>query len=352
MGTQARFLSWLPRPSGERAGVRGHADRSAVWRAVPYAVLIAAALILFFAFPDQLPLAARIAAMAIFVMSLDLVVGYGGLATLGHAALYGAGAYAAGITATRLTGDPFIGLAIGAGSGAAVAMLSGLFLLRYQGLSFLMLTIAVSQILQNLASKLRDWTGGEDGLSGYTTTPLFGQWSFDLYGKVAFVYCFVVMLICLFVMRRLMGSPFGLACVGIHQNRLRMAAIGSDIRGQLLKLYTAAGLFAGIAGALAAQTNQIVGLDSLGFELSAEALVMLVLGGTGSLYGAIAGTALFMAIHHVASALNPYHWLFIIGGLLVGVVLLPRDRWAAGIRKRLAVFGAAPVTAAAGKGAP
>ena len=311
----------------------------AAWRtALPYGLLIAAAALVFFFFPDQLPLAARIAAMAIFVMSLDLIVGYGGLATLGHSALYGAGAYAAGIAAARLSTDPLIGLAIGAGTGATVAALSGLFLLRYQGLSFLMLTIAVSQILQNLASKLREFTGGEDGLSGYSTAPLFGQWSFDLYGKVAFVYCFVVMLLCLFAMRRLMGSPFGLACVGIHQNRLRMAAIGSNIRGQLLKLYSLSGLFAGIGGALAAQTNQIVGLDSLGFELSAEALVMLVLGGVGTLYGAIAGTVAFMAIHHVASAMNPYHWLFIIGGLLVVVVLVPRERLWATFRRRASVF--------------
>jgi len=303
---------------------------------LPYAVIAAIGATVFFAFPDQLPLAARIAAMAIFVMSLDLVVGYGGLATLGHSAMYGVGAYAAGIVATRLTGDPLIGLAVGAASGAAIAALSGLFLLRYQGLTFLMLSIAVSQILQNLASKLRDWTGGEDGLSGYATTPLLGLWSFDLYGRVAFVYCFVVMLACLFAMRRLMGSPFGLACLGIHQNRLRMAAIGSSVRVQLLKLYAFSGLFAGIAGALSAQTNQIVGLDSLGFELSAEALVMLVLGGIGSLYGAIAGTAVFMVIHHVASAMNPYHWLFIIGGLLVTVVLVPRDRWLAALKHRLA----------------
>ena len=314
-----------PSPSASRA-------------ALPYGLLTLAAVVVFFFFPDQLPLAARIAAMAIFVMSLDLIVGYGGLATLGHSALYGAGAYAAGIAAARLSTDPLIGLAIGGGTGAAVAALSGLFLLRYQGLSFLMLTIAVSQILQNLASKLRGLTGGEDGLSGYSTAPLLGLWSFDLYGKVAFVYCFVVMLLCLWAMRRVMGSPFGLACVGIHQNRLRMAAIGSNIRGQLLKLYSLSGLFAGIGGALAAQTNQIVGLDSLGFELSAEALVMLVLGGVGTLYGAIAGTVAFMAIHHVASAMNPYHWLFIIGGLLVVVVLVPRAQWLAAVKRRVAAL--------------
>lgn len=304
-------------------------------RVLPYLLLVVIGAMLYFLFPDQLPLFSRIAIMAIFVMSLDLVVGYGGLATLGHAALFGAGAYAAGLTALHLAPDPLLGLATGAAAGGLVAVISGLFILRYEGLTFLMLSIAVSQILGNLASKLRDWTGGDDGLTGYGNSAVLGLARFDLYGKVAFLYSAGALLLCLFIMRRLMGSPFGLSCVGIHQNRLRMAAIGTDIRGQLLKLYGIAGIFAGVAGALSAQTNQIVGLDSLGFELSAEALVMLVLGGTGTLYGAIAGTALFMLIHHTASTMNPYHWLFIIGGLLVFVVLVPRDRWLARLGRRL-----------------
>ncbi len=295
-------------------------------RSLPYLVLVVVATLIFFVFPDQLPLAARIATMAIFVMSLDLVVGYGGLATLGHSALFGIGAYAAGLLAMHLTGNPLIGLLAGALAGALLAGLSGLFL---------MLTVAVGQIAQNGASKLRGWTGGEDGLTGFEVQKLFGVWSFDLYGKVAFVYCFVVMLCCLWAMRRLMGSPFGLSVVGIHQNRQRTAAIGGSVRGQLLKLYTLAGAFAGIGGALNAQVNQIVGLDTLGFELSAEALVMLVLGGAGNLFGAIGGTAAFMLIHHIASAINPYHWLFIIGGLLVFVVLVPRARLFEALRQRV-----------------
>jgi branched-chain amino acid transport system permease protein len=135
-----------------------------------------------------------------------------------------------------------------------------------------------------------------------------------------------------------MASPFGLACVGIHQNRQRMAALGTGIRWQLLKLYTIAGAFAGISGALAAQVAQIVGLDTLGFELSAEALVMLVLGGAGNLWGALVGTVVFASIHHWASTLNPYHWLFIIGGMLVTMVLVPRERWGLALSRRLQVF--------------
>ena len=319
------------------------------WRhAMPYVFWIALAVVVYLFFPDQLPLGARIACMAIFVMSLDLVVGYAGLATLGHCAMYGAGAYAAGLWATHVSGDPLMGLLVGAVAGSVVAAVSGLFLLRYQGLTFLMLTIAVSQILQNLASKLRQWTGGDDGLSGFSIGKVLGLASFDLSGRVAFVYAVVVMLLSLWMMRRIMGSPFGLACVGIHENRLRMAALGSSVSAHLGRIYAVAGFFAGLAGALAAQINQIVGLDTLGFDLSAEALVMLVLGGAGHLHGAIAGTLVFMGIHHLASAINPYHWLFIIGALLVVVVLLPRERWADAWRARWALLGAARVNPSRG----
>ncbi|MEI7783404.1 MAG: branched-chain amino acid ABC transporter permease [Betaproteobacteria bacterium] len=320
------------------------------WRqALPYGVLLALALLIYFVFPDQLPLAARIAALAIFVMSLDLVVGYGGLATLGHSALYGVGAYAAGLLAMHLSGNPLLGLLAGAGAGAALAFLSGLFLLRYEGLTFLMLSIAISQIVQNLASKLRQWTGGDDGLSGFSVGKVLGLASFDLQGRIAFLYCFAVMFLSLWLMRRLMASPFGLACQGIHQNRQRMAALGTNMRGQLLKLYTLSGVFAGISGALAAQVAQIVGLDTLGFELSAEALVMLVLGGAGNLWGALVGTVIFASIHHWASTLNPYHWLFIIGGMLVLMVLL-RERVGLAWSARLAALRRALSPAPAGAG--
>lgn len=274
--------------------------------------------------PEQLGLAARIATMALFVMSLDLVVGYAGLATLGHAAFFGVGAYGAGIWAAHVSGNPLLGLAVGAGGGALLAAASGAFLLRYQGLTFLMLTIAIAEIVLNIARKLRRWTGADDGLSGFPVDKLFGVFGFDLQGRTAYAYACSVLLLAFWLMRRLMGSPFGLACVGIHQNRVRMAALGDPVRFTLWKLYTAAGAFAGLAGALSAQVNQIVGLDALGFSLSAEALVMLVLGGAGTLYGAIVGTTLFMTVHHAAAAINPYHWLFVIGALLCTVVLLPR----------------------------
>ncbi len=305
------------------------------WRA-PLLVL-AIGLIAWWALPEQLGLLTRIAITALFVLSLDLVVGIAGLATLGHAALFGAGAYAAGLFALKASGEPLLGLAVGAGAGALLALASGAFLLRYHGFTFLMLTVAVAQIAASLAQKARDWTGGDDGLSGFTMAPLLGRFAFDLEGKTAALYAIAVLALGLFVARRVVDSPFGLAVRGIHENRARMAALGTPVLRRLLAMYTLAGALAGAAGALSAQTNAIVGLDSLSFALSAEALVMLILGGAGRLHGALIGAVVFTLLHHTAASINPYHWLFIIGAALMAVVLLPpqkawswlRSRWGA-----------------------
>ena len=304
------------------------------WRAP--LIVLALGLVAWAALPDQLGLLTRVAITGLLVLSLDLVVGIAGLATLGQAALFGAGAYAAGIAALRGLADPLLGLGLGGAAGALLAAVSGAFLLRYSGFTFLMLTVAVAQIVQNLAGKWRDLTGGDDGLSGFAVGPLLGRFDFDLEGKTASLYALVTLAIGLYIARRLVDSPFGLAVRGIHQNRARMAALGTPVPARLLAMYTAAGAMAGVAGALSAQTNAIVGLDSLGFALSAETLVMLVLGGAGTLVGALGGAAVFTLLHHTAASINPYHWLFVVGAALMGVVLLPpatawawlRGRWA------------------------
>src|SRR5690606_16334243 len=298
-----------------------------------YAVGLGLIFALYWLFPGNMLIMTRIAVMAIFVMSLDLLTGYAGLATLGHAALYGVGAYAGGLCAKFLSGDPLIGLAAAGGAGALLALISGAVLVRYQGLAFLMLTIAVVEIMHNLASKMQFLTGGDDGLSGFSIDPLFGRFEFDIFGVTAYWYSTLVLFLCYLVLRRVMNSPFGLCCQGIRENRDRMSANGTRIYPQLLKLYVLSGTFAGIAGGLSAQITQVVGLDSLGFTLSAEALVMLVLGGAGNLVGAILGTALFSGIHHVAATANPFHWLFVIGGLLMLVVFLPRGFVPAALRQ-------------------
>ena len=289
-----------------------------------YVLALAVIFALYWFFPGSLLMLTHIAIMAILVMSLDLVTGYAGLPTLGHAAMFGMGAYSAGLFARHFSPDPLMGLMVGAGSGALIAFVSGLFLVHYQGLAFLMLTIAVTLILQSLANSLQGITGGDNGLTGYDISPLLGHFNFDMFGVTGYWYCMIAMLVCYAVLRRIMRSPFGLCCVGIRENRERMAANGTRIYPHLVRLYVIAGFVAGVAGALSAQVTQVVSLDSLGFELSAEALVMLVLGGLGTLTGAIIGTSLYSIIHHYAATANPFHWLFVIGGLLMLVVFLPK----------------------------
>jgi branched-chain amino acid transport system permease protein len=298
-------------------------------------IVLALGLVAWWALPEQLGLLTRIAITALFVLSLDLVVGIAGLATLGQAALFGAGAYAAGIFTLRLNPDPLIGLAVGTGAGALLAVASGAFLLRYHGFTFLMLTVAVAQIAASLAQKARDWTGGDDGLTGFSMGPLLGRFAFDLESKTAALYALAVLALGLYVARRVVDSPFGLAVRGIHENRARMAALGTPVIPRLLAMYTLAGALAGAAGALSAQTNAIVGLDSLSFALSAEALVMLILGGAGRLHGALIGAVVFTLLHHTAASINPYHWLFIIGIALMVVVLMPPQKAWGWLRTRL-----------------
>lgn len=293
------------------------------------AIVAGLGLVAWFVVPDQLGLLTRVFTTAMLVLSLDLVVGIAGLATLGQAALFGAGAYAAGLFALHVMDDPLAGLVVGVGAGALVAWVSGAFVLRYHGFTQLMLTVAIAQILYSLASKARDWTGGDDGLTGFSPGALLGRFEFDLEGRTAALYALAVLVAALYLARRVVDSPFGLAVRGIHENSARMAALGTPVFARLLALYTLAGGLAGAAGALSAQTHAIVGLDSLGFALSAEALVMLVLGGTGRLTGAVVGATLFTVLHHTAASINPYHWLFVIGGALMFVVLLPPARaWA------------------------
>jgi branched-chain amino acid transport system permease protein len=291
---------------------------------LPEAALLLAGLLLFFAMPEDLGFATRIVIGGLFALSLDLVLGYAGIVTLGHAAMFGVGAYAAGIFAVRVSGEPLLGLVVGAAAGAVVAAGSGLLVLRSHGLTSVMITLAIAQLLAEVASKWRSLTGGDDGLSGIATSPLFGRFEFDFLGQTGFFYALAVLVVAFAVLRRLVHSPFGLTCIGIREDRERMASLGCRVNRHLTIVYAIGGAMAGVAGALSAQITQVVGLTSLGFAHSAEVLVMLVLGGTGRLWGALVGTLVFMVVHHFAAAADPFRWMFVIGGLLLVVVLFMR----------------------------
>lgn len=296
--------------------------------------LLGGALALALVVPDQLAFLTRVAIMILFVLSLDLVVGFAGIATLGQAAMFGSGAYAAALYALHVSAEPLGGLLVGTAVAAVVAFVSGLAVLRARALTLLVLTIAVAEVLQEVANQADQVTGGADGLGGYLMEPLFGRFAFDLWGRTGYLYALGVLALGFALARRLAGSPLGLALRGIREAPARMHALGTPVYWRLVTVYTLAGALAGAAGALSAQTTELVSPAAFDFSLSAEALIMLILGGTGRLYGAILGTALFMAVHHVAAAVDPFNWLLAIGALVLAVVFFApaglvslADRW-------------------------
>lgn len=286
------------------------------------AVILVVAVIGYLLFPNNLALLTRITAIALLVLSLDLVTGYCGIATLGHAALFGAGAYAAGIATAHFgITDPIVMVVVGAIGGAAAGLLAGAVMLRGHGLAQLVLSIAIVYLFHETANKASGWTGGSDGLAGISPDPVFGLFGFDLWGRTAYVFGIVLLVFVFLLLRVLVRSPFGMLCRGIKEDPVRVSAMGASVNFTLLRMYVISGAVAGVGGALNAISTQVVGLDSLSFTTSAEALVMLVLGGTGSLYGGLIGTLVFMWFEDFVSSINPFHWLTIVGALLIAVVL-------------------------------
>ena len=275
-------------------------------------------------FPDYLSLGSQILIMILFALSLDLVLGYAGIVTLGHSAFFGVGAYAAGIYAAHVTGEPVSGLLVGAAAAAIIGFLSGVVILRTQGLALLMLTLAVTALLAEAANKASFITGGADGLQGVDIDPILGLFRFDLFGRTAYLYSLVVLFLGWLFARRLVHSSFGRSLIGIRENTARMHAIGSPVRLRLVTIYTISAALAGIAGALLAQTTQFVGLTVLGFQRSGEIVIMLVFGGIGRLYGAFVGASFYMIAQDQLAKLDPTFWYFWIGLLLVMLVMFAR----------------------------
>ena len=283
--------------------------------------IAAIGVVVYVYFPDDLAFLTNVLIACLFVLSLSLVLGQAGVATLGHAAYFGAGAYAAGLFAIHVWPDPVGGLLVAGAVGAIVAAATGLLLLRTRGLTFLMLTIALLQVFHEVANRAARVTGGDDGLSGVAPSPLFGVFGFDLYGRTAYLYALGVLVISYFLLRKIVESPFGLISRGIRSDRDRVTALGGDVYIHLLVVFTIAGAFAGFAGALSAQSAGVVGLSNLTFGFSGDALVMLILGGVRKLHGALLGVVVFMSIQHVVATINPYHWLFVVGALLIVAVI-------------------------------
>ncbi|MEP7182186.1 MAG: branched-chain amino acid ABC transporter permease [Betaproteobacteria bacterium] len=293
------------------------------WRAIEIAFWCLA-LAAFFAFPNHRVLGSQILITGLFALSLDLILGYAGIVSLGHAAFFGMGAYAAGVLAVHGWGEPVSGLVVAGAVGALAGFATSFLVVRGADLARLMVTLGIGLMLFEAANQMTSITGGADGLSGVTMGKLFVRFSFDLTGSTAYLYSLGVLFLLFVVARRIVSSPFGLSLRGIRENGRRMPAIGAPVTRRLVVIYTVSAAMAGVAGGLLAQTTQFVGLDVFGFPRSADLMIMLVLGGAGRLYGGLVGAAVFMIAHHYLSDLNPVYWEFWLGLLLVVVVLVAR----------------------------
>jgi branched-chain amino acid transport system permease protein len=291
------------------------------WTPLELAFWLAIVVIPFLLFPTHLSLASQIAITALFALSLDLILGYAGIVSLGHAAFFGIGAYAAGLFAKHVWGEPITGLLFAGFCAGLVGFASSFIVARFKHLTLIMITLGIGFLVHEIANAAHWLTGGHDGLQGVRMWPIFNYFNFDLWGYTAYSYALVVLFIVFVVARRLINSPFGLSLRGIRENSTRMAAVGADSRAHIRKIYTISTAIAGLAGGLLAQTTETVSLGSIDFQRSADVVVMLVLGGAGRLYGGLLGAIIFMVARDQFSGINPQFWYFPMGVLLVAVVM-------------------------------
>jgi len=293
------------------------------WEALPWLAAAGA----FFAFPNYLAFGTQLVITILFALSLDLVLGYAGIITLGHAAFFGAGAYTVGMLAQHAGWtEPLSGLLAAAAVAGAIGLASGFVLLRTHGLTLLMLTLCTMALLEEGANMASALTGGFDGMPGLQFAPLLGVFAFDpLYFRSQYVYSLVVLFACFALVRMLVHSSFGQSLTGIRENVLRMHAVGAPVRARLVLAYAISAALAGVAGALFTQANAFVNLAALGLDRAAGVLIVLILGGYGRLYGAFVGATVYFVLEHALAKAYPTAWQLGVGLVLIGVALFARN---------------------------
>jgi branched-chain amino acid transport system permease protein len=312
-----------PRPLAAQAGAALAAR--ARWSVLELAFWLAAAASIFL-LPSKHLILTEIAILGLFALSLDLLLGYAGIVSLGHAAFFGFGAYVAGLLAKyHVVDEPVMALFVSGVAATLLGFVTSFLVLRGSDLTRLMVTLGVALVLREIANRL-DITGGADGLQGIVMAPILGHFFFDIAGHTAYVYSLVVLFVLFLVARRIVNSPFGLSLRSLKGNPLRASAIGIPVNGRLVAVYTLAAGYAGIAGAVLTQTTQFASLSVLDFERSADVLLILIIGGTGYLYGGLIGAVLFKLMQDWLANLTPQYWQFWIGLVLVAIVMVGRDR--------------------------
>src|ERR1700748_1612806 len=280
-----------------------------------------------FAFPSRYLIMTDIVRLALFALSLDLTLGYAGIVSLGHAAFFGVGAYCAGLLALHgIIAEPVIALIVAGLVAMVVGFVTSFLVIRGVDLTRLMVTLGIALLLEALAERFSDISGGTDGLQGIEMQPILGRFGFDMFGKTGFFYALIVLFLLFLLARRIVHSPFGLSLRAIRNNPLRAAAIGIPVNRRLIAIYTLAAFYAGIAGALFTQTTALASLDVFAFDRSADLMLVLVIGGTGYLYGGLIGAIVFRLLQEVFSTITPQYWQFWIGLVLVVIVLVGRAR--------------------------
>lgn len=312
-------------PASAPRAIRGRTGLVAV------AVLVVLAAAPLFLAPFATTTLTKVLVFALFAVSLDLLVGVTGLPSLGHAGYLGAGAYAAGWVSINMTAEAPVPLLVGAAVGAIVAALTGWITVRSRGVFFLMLTLAIGETLQQVADSWETVTGGANGLAGIPAvriagTPLTNAGFTYWYVLVFFVVGFALVWL-------LARSPFGAALRGIRDNEPRMRALGYSTSLYKYAVFVIAGGVAGMAGSLLAAQQRLVTPADLGFATASFALLAVIIGGAGSLWGACLGAALVIVVRDALGPSLDGHGTLVLGVVFVLVVyLLPRG--AAGLRWR------------------
>lgn len=283
-----------------------------------------AAAAFFFVYPQYLAVGTTVLVMALFAVSYDLIIGIAGVLTLGHGLYFGIGAYSAALIAKFAWSEAITG-AIAAGAISAVtAGVLGRFVLQLRHLPLIMVTLGISVIFFEAGNKAAWLTGGDDGLSGFALAPLLGTFRWSIFGHTKYLYALAWLFVIFYLLRCVVASPFGVALQGIRENRDRMNVIGAPVLRHLTVAYVIAAGVAGIAGAVLAQTNALVGLHVLALDITLDGLVIVVLGGIGTLYGALVGAPVYLLVKYFAQQWNPFYWMFVIGALLIIVVRFGR----------------------------
>jgi branched-chain amino acid transport system permease protein len=306
--------------------ISSHAMARARWRGSEIVFWILAAACAFL-FPSRYLIMTDIVRLALFALSLDLILGYAGIVSLGHAAFFGVGAYCAGLLALHgIITEPVIALVAAGLVAMVLGFLTSFLVIRGVDLTRLMVTLGIALLLEALAERFSNITGGTDGLQGIEMAPILGLFAFDMFGKTGFFYSLIVLFLLFLLACRIVNLPLGLSLRAIRNNPLRASAIGVPVNRRLIAIYTVAAFYAGIAGALFTQTTALASLDVFAFERSADLMLVLVIGGTGYLYGGLIGAVVFKMLQEFFSTITPQYWQFWIGLVLVVIVLVGRER--------------------------